>query len=667
MARLRLEPDPKWEAFAAREPFFAILTTPRFRRDSLTPEREREFFASGEHLVEWMFGVIEGVSPQFAPASMLEYGCGIGRLALPLARRPGSVTAVDRSPVMRQMAREHADRHGLGHIEFQDAASLFQNARRFDLVVCYHVLQRLRRREAMTLANLLAERVGPGGIGIFQWALREGHSASVRTSRWLRERVPLVNGLANRLLGKSTEEPFVPTQTVDLPDAVSVFDLRRFRVAHVALERHGTLDYAVVVAQRRETDGAVASTRRSPPRIEVPTTAPATVSDADLARFNRAAEAYFATLPTWDHHLEKPFSNADESPVLLANVAVLFQALRLTPGLRVLDFGGGSGWLSHWMTRLGCEVVLLDVAPTALEMAQALYRRQPPPDGRPAPEFLRFDGRRIDLPDASVDRVVCFDAFHHAPNPDDIIREFGRILRPGGMAGFVEPGPRHAEAPRSRFESQTYGVVERDVDVHALWRTARECGFTDMKLSVFHAPPHHVSLREYEDLLAGGRAQDAWLAATRLFLRSVRSFVLIRSGEGPHTSRTTDGLASEIRVSAAAVRASAGAPIVLEAEVTNQGSATWLPGRSGRGGVSLGTHLYDATGALVAFDHVCEPLTTPPRDVCPGETVRCRLTVPGLDPGRYRVEIDCVADQVAWFAQAGSRPAVVTIEVMPVP
>lgn len=103
------EPDARFEALAAREPYFAVLTDPRFLRANLTPEHEREFFASGDAIVSWMLAVIDaGLSPQFAPMSVLEYGCGPGRLALPLARRPSSVTAVDRSPAPRARLRRLA-------------------------------------------------------------------------------------------------------------------------------------------------------------------------------------------------------------------------------------------------------------------------------------------------------------------------------------------------------------------------------------------------------------------------------------------------------------------------------------------------------------------------------------------------------------------------------
>jgi hypothetical protein len=61
-------PDPRWEAFAAREPHFAVLTTPKFLRAHLTADAEREFFETGAALVDYMFRVIqERLAPDFAP------------------------------------------------------------------------------------------------------------------------------------------------------------------------------------------------------------------------------------------------------------------------------------------------------------------------------------------------------------------------------------------------------------------------------------------------------------------------------------------------------------------------------------------------------------------------------------------------------------------------
>jgi len=109
--------DRRWEAFAAREPYFAVLTAPKYLRANLTAESEREFFAGGEEYVGWMPDLIEHrLVPEFAPMSTLEFGCGVGRLAIPFARRPGRVTAVDRSPTMLATARREAQRQGKSSI-----------------------------------------------------------------------------------------------------------------------------------------------------------------------------------------------------------------------------------------------------------------------------------------------------------------------------------------------------------------------------------------------------------------------------------------------------------------------------------------------------------------------------------------------------------------------
>ncbi len=361
-----------------------------------------------------------------------------------------------------------------------------------------------------------------------------------------------------------------------------------FDSPHVELQRHGEIDSAIVYAQRKARIGGAAGSQpaederraESPPlHIDVKTL----IAESSIEELNRTAEEYFASLTEWEDHLAKPFARAEDTPQLLINLGVLIQGLNLTPGMTVLEYGAGTGWLSRFLTQLGCRTILLDVSPTALKIARELFQRLPPIGARPEPEFLVFDGRHIELADASVDRVVCFDAFHHATNPDEMLREFGRVLKPGGIAGFAEPGPQHSKTAQSQFEMRTYGVIENDVDIHAIGAAAQRYGFSDLKLAAFNVAPFHVSLAEFDDLLAAGETYARWAELTRAFLGNVRDFFLTKAGTEEIDSRHPAGLKASVEATLEGNR--------VRATVRNLGRAKWLPSNEPYGGVTLGAHL----------------------------------------------------------------------------
>ena len=343
-------------------------------------------------------------------------------------------------------------------------------------------------------------------------------------------------------------------------------------------------------------------------------------------------------------------------------VAAVLQGFRLAPGMTLVEFGAGTGWLSRFLTQLGCRVILLDVSPSALAIAREVYERLQVIGERPRPEFLTFDGRRINLPDTSVDRVLSFHAFHHAPNPDVVLREFGRLLKPGDIAGFVEPGQTHSHDPQSQFEMRAYRVVENEVDIHAIWRTARAYEFANVQVAIHYGSPFHVSLAQLEEFLAHGNSRWHCVNATRAFLRHVRTFFLYREGAERIDSRSVDALAGRIEATLHG-RATAHQLLVVSATVTNSGDAVWLDSEAECGGVALGVHVYDTSWRLLAFDYRRQRLTEPARDIAPGETVVCHLTVPPRPAGRYTLELDCVTSKVAWFAQVGSPPARIAVDV----
>jgi hypothetical protein len=255
---------------------------------------------------------------------------------------------------------------------------------------------------------------------------------------------------------------------------------------------------------------------------------------------------------------------------------------------------------------------------------------------------------------------VSFDAFHHVPNPVPVMSELGRVLRPGGIAGFSEPGPNHSKAARSQYEMKNYVAFENDVVMPDIWRWAQAAGFSGMELAVFSTESHRVSLAEFEDVVAGGAALDAYGEKLRAFLTGHQTFFLRKSGSTRKDSREPDGLKGEISVHLERSAVREGEPIRGRVTVHNVGTATWLPGSTRVGGVNLGVHLRLADGRPLNVDFARLGLNA---ETPPGGAGTIDFALEPPPPGDYVLEFDLVSEGVAWFEMNGSATASVKITV----
>lgn len=407
------------------------------------------------------------------------------------------------------------------------------------------------------------------------------------------------------------------------------------------------------VAREQSTDaGAVARAEAFVDARELS----ATLSVEELAR--TAEDYYRTTVQFKDRYLAKPFADPHDTPDLLGSFAHLVSGLKLAPGMTVLDFGAGACWTSRCLAQLGCAVIATDVSPTALELGKELFARLPPLGNQPAPRFLIFDGHRIDLPDASVDRISCMDAFHHVPNPADVMRELGRVLRPGGIAGFSEPGRHHSKGSRSQYEMKNYTAIENDVVMEDVWTWARAAGFIDVELAVFNTEGYRVPLAEFEEIARGGRALTRYAEHVRVFLHGHQTFFLRKGGEAAKDSREREGLKSETTVRLERTDVPRGEKIRGTASVQNVGTVAWLAGSTPLGGVNLGVHLRARDGRPISVDFARVRIegTTPP-----GQSRDIEFALDAPEPGNYLLEFDLVSEGVGWFEMNGS--ATVTLAV----
>jgi len=120
-------------------------------------------------------------------------------------------------------------------------------------------------------------------------------------------------------------------------------------------------------------------------------------------------------------------------------------------GKDVLDFGCGAGQLSFFLASKGLakSITGVDIDQAALVRAQSRLNSQP--DCAETLCFIEGNVEGLPLEAESVDLITAFDCLEHVMNPQSILADWTRVLRPGGRVliewfPFKGPWGPHMEA-----------------------------------------------------------------------------------------------------------------------------------------------------------------------------------------------------------------------------
>ena len=115
--------------------------------------------------------------------------------------------------------------------------------------------------------------------------------------------------------------------------------------------------------------------------------------------------------------------------------APLIAPLELAPGLRVLDFGCGPGYLTEELARrVGSAGRACGADLNARFVADANRRAE----WIPNLSYVHLDGERLPFAGASFDRVLAKNVLEYVPDLDGTLRELRRVLAPGGRVHTID-------------------------------------------------------------------------------------------------------------------------------------------------------------------------------------------------------------------------------------
>lgn len=137
--------------------------------------------------------------------------------------------------------------------------------------------------------------------------------------------------------------------------------------------------------------------------------------------------------------------------------AALLDSATLQPGERVLDLACGTGLVTLAAARAvgpSGHALGTDLSGEMVALAEQQARRQGVSNAR----FTRMDAEQLALADGSVDVVLCSLGLMYVPEPQRVLGEARRVLRPGGRLVVSVWGERARCAWAGLF-----GIVDDEV------------------------------------------------------------------------------------------------------------------------------------------------------------------------------------------------------------
>jgi SAM-dependent methyltransferase len=244
--------DKEWIALGRVDPYLStVKTLDPYKLDPTLRRDVDGYFESGSRYLTDLFETIRRhVAPDFEPRLAVDFGCSVGRVAIPLAARCETVIGLDVSPD----ALAEADRNAMGRgvknvLWLPSDDELARIDQPVDLFHSYNVLQHMPVERGLRVIGQSLSKLARGGVIAVHVPYADRASRLRKTINWAQARVPGVHRLANLARRRPARYPHMLMNPYDIGEILELLRRRGCAGAYCKLVDQGRYPGAIVIAR----------------------------------------------------------------------------------------------------------------------------------------------------------------------------------------------------------------------------------------------------------------------------------------------------------------------------------------------------------------------------------------------------------------------------------
>ncbi len=199
-----------WEKFGKEDPYFWVTTNDKFK-DIRDAESLNQFFREGKDYICNIFKIIQNrLNRNFSPTRVLDFGCGAGRVLLPLSDMVDEAVGMDISPTLLNVVEKHKEEKKKTNISLflsDEKLSLLNG--KFDFIHSIYVFQHIPTEQGLSIFRRLIKKLNKDGVAMIHFVYESDITIFRKFIEWTKSEIPYAIELSNILHGRKADTPYM--------------------------------------------------------------------------------------------------------------------------------------------------------------------------------------------------------------------------------------------------------------------------------------------------------------------------------------------------------------------------------------------------------------------------------------------------------------------------